>query len=247
MDNEELIKHENNDYDELLKKMNAFLSSADGSTFNICAQLYEIIKYGDVKIQPRLFEQAIILYEDVESDESINVPVSPFEIQKTALKEQYGNLVNSFIAFFVQQKYSCEDFYNYMWNTLQDNVFFPDKAAKVFAFYYVLIDRRVPYFELSQGYLMTNESFKLLYRKSANELHKVRYILSTEMKQKTERASLVLKELGIDIPDSAAPVEVVTEYEKKVMIMVEVLKNRRESNAQSFDEILSKLQEQISE
>ena len=247
MDNTEVNKLQNVELDEILLDMNDFLSSSEGSAFNICAKLYEMIIRGKKEDQPRLFQQAIFLYEDVIPNKTTTAPVSQYEIQKATLKEQYGNLVNSFIEFFVQQKYSCDVFYSHMWNTLQDDMFFPDKAAKVFAFYYVLIDRRVPYFELSQGYLMTNKSFKQLYRKNAEELRKVRYILSTEMKQKTERASLLLKELGIDIPDSAAPVEVVNEYEKKVIIMTEIIDNKKPPVARTFSEILAKLQDQTTE
>lgn len=247
MNDEERIEQNNKSYEVLLEEMRTFLSSVEGSCFNICAKLYEIIQCGDIVSQPLLFEQAIILYEDIESNEVFEVPVSQYEKSRSTLREQYGDLVNSFIDFFLQQKYSCEDFYKYMWSSLQNETFFPDEAAKIFAFYYVLIDRRMPYFELVQGYMMTNESFELLFKKHANTLRKIRHITSTEMKQKTERASLVLKELGIDIPDSTATVEQVNEYERQLIIMVELLKKDKNTVTPSIEEILSRLQDRISE
>ena len=122
-------------------------------------------------------------------------------------------------------------------------MFFPDHAAKTFAFYYILIDRRIPYFELTEGYLMENDAFKRLYHDYAEEVCKIRYILSTDMKQKTERASLVLKELGIDIPDGDASTEIVAEYEKKLIIMVEAMKGKQKAFAQTLGGLLSKLRE----
>lgn len=247
MSEEMRLEQTRENYESALEAIDVFLSSADGSSFNICAQLYELICSVELSEQPKLFEQSILLYEEIESSESLDVPISEFEARKSTLKDQYGDLVNSFIDFFVQQRYSCDEFYKHMWETLQNDIFFPNKAAKVFAFYYVLIDRRVPYFELTQGYLMSNESFRALRKKHSEVLRKVRYILSTEMQQKTERCSLLLKEMGIDIPDSDAPVEVVNEYEKKLIILVETLKYGDKGSVSSIEEILSKLQNQVSE
>ena len=105
MDNTEVNKLQNVELDEILLDMNDFLSSSEGSAFNICAKLYEMIIRGKKEDQPRLFQQAIFLYEDVIPNKTTTAPVSQYEIQKATLKEQYGNLVNSFIEFFVQQKY----------------------------------------------------------------------------------------------------------------------------------------------
>lgn len=241
------LEHPAQEYDESLKAIEMFLSKTKGSSFNICAELYELICHAERLVQPKLFEQTILMYEDVESDESIDVSISVYEAQKKTLKDQYGDIVNSFIEFFVQQRYSNDEFYKKMWETLQNDIFFPDKAAKVFAFYYVLIDRRVPYFELAQGYLMSNESFRNLRKKHSDILRKIRYILSTEMQQKTERSSLLLKEIGIDIPDSDAPLEIVNEFEKKLIIMVEILKYGDKGSVSSIEDILNKLQSQESD
>lgn len=200
-----------------------FLSTSDGSTFNICAGLYNIILGAEEKQRASLFEKAINLYEDIDSTETIKAPVSPYDGQKKVLKEKYGDIVNSFIEFFVGQKDSTENFYTNMWQSIQNDTFFPTEASKVFAFYYVVIDSRVPYFELDQGYGMSNESYRKLRKKHAALLKKVRYILNTEFEQKTEQASLLLQELGITMPSEEDNVETVNEYEEKLMVMVEII------------------------
>ena len=43
--------------------LHEFLSVADGSTFNVCAGLYEIILKADKEEQAHLFEKAINLYK----------------------------------------------------------------------------------------------------------------------------------------------------------------------------------------
>ena len=230
-------------YSALCAEMIEFLSSVDGSQFNICAQLYEIILKGEEKDHIKLFAEAVIHYEYIDSNESISAPISKFESQKSELKDRYGHLVNTLIDLFVQRKGSSEIFYENIWNTVQNDTFFPDHGAKVFAFYYILIDRRIPYFELTDGYQMDNDAFKKLYRDYAEQVCKIRYILSTDMNQKTERASLVLKELGIEIPDENASEDIRNEYEKKLIIMVEALKGKSRSSSNALEGLLSKLQE----
>lgn len=206
-----------------VEQMRDLLSTADASTFDICASLYSIILSTDTIQRSTLFEAAINLYEDIDSDESVKLQISPFSEQKKALKEQYGDIVNSFIEFFTNQKGSSDAFYNSLWDAIQNDIFFPTEASKVFAFYYIVIDRRVPYFELGQGYGMSNESYRKLRKKHASLLKKIRYILNAEVAQKTERASLLLQELGIALPGNEDGIEVINEYEQKLMVMVEVL------------------------
>lgn len=207
----------------LVDQLSSFLSTADGSIFSICAGLYNIILGADTAQRPVLFEKAINLYEDIDSDETIKAPVSPYDGQKKVLKEKYGDIVNSFIEFFISQKDSTEVFYENIWQAIQSDIFFPTEGAKVFAFYYVVIDSRVPYFELEQGYGMSNESYRKLREKHAALLKKVRYILNAEFDQKTEQASILLQELGISMPSEEDSVETVNAYEQKLMVVVEII------------------------
>lgn len=204
-------------------QLSDFLSTANGSAFNICAGLYNIILSAEEIQHAALFERAINLYEDIDSAETIKIPVSPYDGQKKMLKEKYGDIVNSFIEFFVSQKDSIEKFYANMWKSIQNDTFFPTEASKVFAFYYVVIDSRVPYFELDQGYGMSNESYRKLRKKHATLLKKVRYILNAEFEQKTEQASILLQELGVAMPSEEDNVEIVNKYEEKLAVMVEIL------------------------
>lgn len=223
-----------------------FLSTADGSTFSICAALYDMIMDSEEEQRPQLFELAINLYEDVESDESVQVESSAYEKQKDDLKEKYGEFVNSSIEFLIAKNDPANIFYQNLWETIQNKIFFPTDAAKVFAFYYVVIDRRVPYFELGQGYLMSNEAYRKLRRKHASLLKKIRYILNAELDQKTERASFLLNELGIAIPDEEVGVEIVNEYEKFLMVMVEILNTTTRPDL-PFEAIIRNMRDKLSE
>lgn len=230
-------------YDIVLGRLREFLSTANGSAFNVCAQIYDIISSADSELQSKLFKEAAILYEDIESDESKDAPISPYESQEESLKEHYGQIVNSFIDFHTNQQYDTEEFYQNMWATIQNEVFFPTEAGKVFSFYYVLIDKRIPYFELQQGYQMSNSAFRELRKKHWEVLQKVRYILAVRTRQKTERASLLLNEIGIKTPESDASVEVINAYEKQLIVMVEIIQTL-DAKRSFFDHLLSKMDDE---
>ncbi len=231
-------------YESSLSKIRDFLYSADASSFSICANIYEIIINAENQARPKLFEMVATLYEDIESDETVRIAESPFESQEDALEEQYGKLVNSFIAFYISQHYNTELFYEKMWETIQSNLFFPNDAAKVFAFYYIMIDKRIPYFELIDGYQMSNEAYQSLRRKHSEELRKIRYINNIQFNQKTEHASLILNEIGIRMPESDASVELISSYEEKLIILVEAL-NAARATAKSLDRLFSQIKSDI--
>ena len=119
------------------------------------------------------------------------------------------------------------------------DTFFPSEASKIFAFYYIIMDSRVPYFELKQGYEMSNESYRRLRLKHATTLKRVRYILNADFNQKTERASLLLDELGAEMPREDTTVDAVLEYEKKLAILAEILNVK---NNHSFDAFMQQMQ-----
>lgn len=227
-------------YDQALERLQGLLSTADGSTFNLCAQIFEIINEAETENQPKLFKEVAILYESIDSVKTDQVPISPFETQEKSLQERYGQIVNTFIDYMTNQLYDVETFYRNIWETIQNDIFFPTMAAKVFAFYFILIDKRIPYFELQQGYQMSNSSFKELRKKYFEILQKIRFISTLKIRQKTERASLLLNELGITIPESDAPVEIINAYEQKLIIMVEAIQYAAEKR-DNLDRILRQI------
>ena len=75
--------------------------------------------------------------------------------------------------------------------------------------------------------------------KHATTLKRVRYILNTDFNQKTERASLLLDELGAEMPREDTTVDAVLEYEKKLAIIAEIL---NVANNHSFDAFMQQMQ-----
>ena len=226
---------------ELRKKMAELLSTADAPTLSICAELYKMILAEKEEDRPKAFELAINLYDDIDSDETKEISVSPYEKQRKALKKEYGDIVDSYIELFAKRNESTTDFYHHLWSSIQNELVFPDEAAKVFAFYYVIIDRRVPYFNLKPSYNMTSEAYRKLWHAHSSELKKIRYILSIDFNQRTEEASLLLDELGIPMPDNSATQAERNQYERKLVMMVQIANNRKPENP--IEEMMRQLRE----
>lgn len=224
---------------DLRKQMVELLSTADAPTLSICAELYKMILAQKEEDRSNAFELAINLYDDIDSDETVPLENSPYEEQKKSLKDTYGDFVDSFIEFFTKRKGTKDAFYHDLWEAICNDIFFPSEASKIFAFYYIIIDSRVPYFELKQGYEMSNESYRRLRLKHATTLKRVRYILNADFNQKTERASLLLDELGAEMPREDTTVDAVLEYEKKLAILAEIL---NVANNHSFDAFMQQMQ-----
>lgn len=214
---------------ELRKQMAELLSTADAPTLSICAELYKMILAQKEEDRPKAFELAINLYDDIDSDETKEISVSPYEKQRQKLKKEYGEIVDSYIELFAKRKESADDFYKHLWDAIQNELIFPDEASKVFACYYVIIDRHVPYFNLPSGYTMTNDKYRKLWDEHGNDTaqKRIRYILNTEFAQRTQRASLLLEELGIAIPSNETSSVEKEIYEKKLIMMIEMLEYRR--------------------
>lgn len=201
-----------------------FLKNVEGQDFDICAELYKMISASDPVQQDELFQYICVTFGTIKSNEKFSVPISPFSAQKERLEEQYGDVVNSIIKTFIQQNNDEKDFYHTIWLMINESLIFDTDAKRVFAFYFTLIDKRIPYFKIDESllYSMSNERFSELQQNTARDRQKIRFIIKSAISQKTERAAILLNELGITIPTNDDP-RAIEEYEKRIMQMIYIL------------------------
>ena len=224
------------------KVMYDFLKNVEGQTFDICAELYKMISASEPTQQDKLFQYVCITFGTIKSNEKFSVPISPFSAQKERLEEQYGDVVNSIIKTFIQQNSEENDFYHSVWLMINESLLFDTEAKRAFAFYYTLIDKRIPYFKIDETllYSMSNERFSELRQKTAHDRQRIRFIIRSAISQKTERAAILLNELGITIPVNDDPCEI-EEYEKRIMQMIYILQER-DSESDTLSSLMRKLQ-----
>lgn len=140
--------------------------------------------------------------------------------------EEYGPYVNSTLQLLLSKNLPEEEFYETLWSRLNDSILFETPDAKYFAFYYTVIDVRIPYFYLNKElwYSLSNERFHELLKREVRVRQKISFITYAEIGQQSERASAYLAELGIVRPSDNEPIEVIRAYERKLIAMVEIVR-----------------------
>lgn len=215
-----------------LNKIKNILLSANNDSFDIAYNIYNIIFSEEQKnYQFELFEFVCKNFGMEESDESIEIEHAPYKSQQEILKEKYGAILNSILEACLKENLDEKEFYKKLWRSITESYFFENDAAKVFALYYTIIDKRIPYFQLDDKckYSLSNEKYKKLRDRYKMEISKTRFILLADFSQRTERASTLLNELGIVKPGIDANQEEVNKYERALMIMVEIIPEKEES------------------
>lgn len=201
-----------------------FLQKYDGDVFDQCDILFKMISSGDPEQQGILFQYVCEIFGTVKTYGKESVLVSEYNAQKDRLEEQYGDIVNSLIKTYCQQNDDEDIFYRTLWSLINESLIFDTEAKKIFALYFILIDKRIPYFKIDEAllYSMSNGRFSELLQKTARERQKIRFILKADFAQRSERASVLLNEFGFQLPTSDDP-NVIDEYEMRLMQMVYIL------------------------
>ena len=214
---------------EVKKNIDVILEKYKGENFDICYQLYNIISGLPVESeeQTEAFQYICEKFGMYESDDSIAVEPCPFSRERETLKNKYGKLVVAILETYLKENCEDKEFYASLWKGISAETIFDNTEKKVFAFYYILIDKRIPYFKLmpEDKYSMSNERFRKLREKYFKEAQRINFIQRNSFQQKTERASTLLSELGIHVPGETESRAEVEEYEKKLIQMTEIIKS----------------------
>ena len=119
-----------------------------------------------------------------------------------------------------------EEFYELLWGNVVKSDMFSKIEEKSFALYYIVIDRKIPYFLLEKGMRMDNDTFKKCREKNLEVIKKMRFILFNSFNQKTEEASIILDEIiGLE------------SYEDQVVVLASILGILRQEQKRVYDAI----------
>lgn len=99
-------------------------------------------------------------------------------------------IITSSIKVAISNEYSTREFYGYLWKSISSA--YQDRLL-VFALYKILSDRRIPYYQISQGMAMEDSEYSEIIQTCLNDINKCRFILDVDFDQKTKEASNLLK------------------------------------------------------
>lgn len=229
---------------EAKNAIQTFLCEAKGDPFSLAHVLYAQIIAAETDDQPILLQYACELFLTCESKESYIVTDSEYLPEKEKLKELYEDITDSILLSYLKRGHQELEFYTQLWKAITSNSVFPDEKSKVFSLYEILIDARIPYFHIDAEvlYSMSNERFKELRKENRSMTQKIRFILLMKFEQKTEKASALLNELGIPKPSNQkATREEIAAYERKLIILVEIIQQLETRQADITREIHERL------
>lgn len=165
---------------------------------NAAMDLLNISYYVYLKImsvpgrEPELLEFALEQYEQTEPTEDTQLEKIFTRDEKDSYEDTYGKNVDGMLEAFLKKGLDSKTFYQELWKGIQENPVLVTDKEKAFAFYFILIDTRIPYFELEPGIEMSNEEYINIQKELSEEMKRARFILYAPTKQKTERTSRLI-------------------------------------------------------
>lgn len=175
------------------------LGSFQGELIDFCLYIYNNIKSADCEHQVECFQTLCELYGSIKSTESVIIEKTISKDQLDILTDQHGDYVNEILNSLLKksyiEQYSSRQFYHNLWAALLNGGIITTDNEFAFAIYYIIIDRKIPYFTLEHGLQMDTQRFENYMSEKKYLIAKLRFILNHGFTQKTEEASLIVKEL----------------------------------------------------
>lgn len=198
-----------------LEKIN-FLVSHAKANLNLCVAVYRIIEKTSIEERPILMETFIRGYKNTRTDESLEIPeIFNKETEHTYFR-RYQRIVDGHLEEFLNAGYSKEEFYAELTNYIMTDRNLLDDGARAFAIFDCCIDKRLPYacVDLTSGVKMENEEYAAFVDRLGDDIDRINYILNANLQQKTEKASLILREL-----------EACDDFKKRTVMLATILNN----------------------
>ncbi|NIB41472.1 hypothetical protein HBA55_17855 [Pseudomaricurvus alkylphenolicus] len=172
------------------------LSSGKGTRFDICQAILSIIESETDSNVADLLEYTCINFESISSNDTVDLKVASIsDKDKEELKASYGKISDEMLASLIDRNLSSEEFYSELWGIIS-NPFFSNELKRAFVLYNMLMDKRIPYFNVSEGVKMNDDEFRDISASIATEKANVRFLLTRKFKQKTQQASNLLDVLS---------------------------------------------------
>lgn len=161
-----------------------------GEIYDLC---YELLR--DAESEVEVFQYVCENLTSLPEDGQIEIEKRFSEDEINELRAAYGDIVDGLIKSTIKRcDYGMVQenmFYEILWTSY--GAHFVTLEEKAFAFYYTIIDKRIPYMYIGKPLSMDQKRFMEIQEENEKLLDKIGYIFSSSYTQKTEVASLVLQ------------------------------------------------------
>lgn len=175
--------------------LNEILSRVKGGRLDITAAVYRQIMLE--KDSVHAFRYFLQNADDIVSSEEQEIPqrYTVAEVQK--LKSRCAPCVNGILGSALERNCLEDDFYRLLWDSIAGhNPLLSEEDDVIYAIYMIWQDERIPYFQLEEGFKMTNDRFAEITRKNMDLIKKANFIIRSSIEQRTEVSGLLLKILS---------------------------------------------------
>lgn len=204
-----------------------FLQSVTGEEINICYYVVNSIKEYSLDEQIQSMRTFCELYGTVESEKTFCVEQAISEPMYNELKAQYGQYVDNLLKTVLNKAYLSEwpkdKFYASLWKSLTNGGVLETVEELAFGLYFIVIDRKIPYFRLTPGLKMDQDRYEEIINANRNIIKKMQYVLAFPFDEKTEEASVLLNEL-----------EAISEKETRIVLLSVVISHLRKERDRAF-------------
>jgi len=175
-------------------QIDAVLGLADADDVNVAYATLRVLEDVPDATRPDVLRHLIDHWDSRSSSDEVRLPRIISSSDFDELRERYGQFVDSALQMMVRDNPSIETFYREL-DALVHNPILKDEKARAFSLYWILIDRRIPYFQLEKGMRLSDEDWADLSAKLQTQRAKIRFILAGRFSQRSEEADLILREL----------------------------------------------------
>ena len=203
------------EFEQACDQILGLIGTAKGQWPDIAYYVYKVIVTVPGR-EPDLVKFVFETFEQIESSEEDLVDKIFTEEEIDDYENIYGKNIDGMLEALLKKGFSHEEFYQKLWKGIQENPILQGEKEKAFAFFYVWIDVKMPYFELEPGLAMSNNEYINIKKEIAEEIKRVRFVLNVPTKQRTEQASRLVKML-----------EQLQDERQKAVLMAQILNLHR--------------------
>jgi hypothetical protein len=179
---------------ELQSQVDNTLGLTAGDSANLAYALFRLLDAADEEDRPVLLRYITERWDLRSSSGEVRLPQLINSNELDDLKQSYGPIVDSSLKMMAAANPPADEFYDQLYELIH-NPIFKDEKTQAFALYWLLIDNRIPYFQLEQGLRLSDDDWRRLSEKVQPEKAKLNFILAIDFEQRSEEADLILREL----------------------------------------------------
>lgn len=166
---------------------------------NLAYQTFLIINSVDTDKQAEVLQFVAEKWMRVKQIQQLPVPEIVTRNEYKKYEKIYGEMINSILQTYlmlgIENNWGKQIFYSALWKEISQNMICDDEKKKTFFLYYVLIDERIPYYQLEKGIKLNRISImnSIETLQKSEYMEKFQLIDLMEWETPVEKASCLMK------------------------------------------------------